>query len=40
MKNIICGIIGIIGGFIANAFGGWSARYVRWQQMKEMLKTG
>lgn len=25
MKNIICGIIGIIGGFIANAFGGWSA---------------
>lgn len=25
MKNIICGIIGIFGGFIANAFGGWSA---------------
>lgn len=25
MKNIICGIIGIAGGFIANAFGGWSA---------------
>ena len=25
MKNIICAIIGIIGGFIANAFGGWSA---------------
>ena len=25
MKNIICGIIGIVGGFIANAFGGWSA---------------
>lgn len=25
MKNIFCGIIGIIGGFIANAFGGWSA---------------
>ena len=25
MKNIICGIFGIVGGFIANAFGGWSA---------------
>ena len=25
MKNVICGIIGIVGGFIANAFGGWSA---------------
>lgn len=25
MKNIICAIFGIIGGFIANAFGGWSA---------------
>lgn len=25
MKNIICGIIGIVGGFIASAFGGWSA---------------
>lgn len=25
MKNIICAIIGIIGSFIANAFGGWSA---------------
>lgn len=25
MKNVICAIFGIIGGFIANAFGGWSA---------------
>ena len=25
MKNFFCGIIGIAGGFIANAFGGWSA---------------
>lgn len=25
MKNVICAISGIIGGFIANAFGGWSA---------------
>lgn len=25
MKNVICGIIGIIGGFVATAFGGWSA---------------
>lgn len=25
MKNIICAIFGIVGGFIANAFGGWSA---------------
>ena len=25
MKNIICGIIGIVGGFFASAFGGWSA---------------
>lgn len=25
MKNIICGIIGIVGGFLASAFGGWSA---------------
>ena len=25
MKNIICAIIGIIGSFIASAFGGWSA---------------
>lgn len=25
MKNIICGIIGIVGGFIATVFGGWSA---------------
>lgn len=25
MKNVICAIFGIIGGIIANAFGGWSA---------------
>lgn len=25
MKNAICGILGIIGGAIASAFGGWSA---------------
>lgn len=25
MRNVICAIFGIIGGFIANAFGGWSA---------------
>ena len=25
MKNVICAIFGIIGGFIAKAFGGWSA---------------
>lgn len=25
MKNVICAIFGIVGGFIANAFGGWSA---------------
>lgn len=25
MKNVICAISGIIGGIIANAFGGWSA---------------
>ena len=25
MKNVICGIIGIVGGFFASAFGGWSA---------------
>ena len=25
MKNVICAIFGIISGFIANAFGGWSA---------------
>ena len=25
MKNIICAIFGIIGGFVASAFGGWSA---------------
>ena len=25
MKNVICGIIGIVGGFVASAFGGWSA---------------
>ena len=25
MKNVICAIFGIIGGFVANAFGGWSA---------------
>lgn len=25
MKNVICGIIGIVGGIVASAFGGWSA---------------
>ena len=25
IKNTICGVIGIIGAFVSNAFGGWSA---------------
>lgn len=25
MKNVVCGVLGMIGGAIASAFGGWSA---------------